>query len=254
MSETGKVETSLKNGVATVSFFHPKGNSLPSSILAQLTEAVRGFSANPEARVILIRSEGDGPFCGGASFSELQTIRNETEGTAFFMGFARLILAMVRAPKFVVTRVHGKAVGGGVGVIAASDYSLAARSASVRLSELAIGIGPFVVGPAIQKKIGLAAFTALAVDTDWRDAEWAENRGLYASLYSDIRELDTAVENITRKLAASNPSAMAELKTAFWSGTEHWEDLLAARAAVSGQLVLSEFARCAIAALAPAKQ
>lgn len=246
MTESGKVETSVVDGVATITFSHPKGNSLPGALLKSLAASVTAAAENSEARVIVLKSAGEGAFCAGASFSELQGITNEAQGLEFFSGFANLILAMIRAPKFIVTRVQGKTVGGGVGIVAASDYAIATRTASVRLSELAVGIGPFVVGPVIEKKIGLAAFGALAVDADWRNAEWAERHGLFASLADDAYQLDRDVDARAKVLAASNPDAMERLKKIFWAGTESWHELLRTRAAVSGSLVLSDFAKRAV--------
>ncbi len=245
---SGTVTSRLDGGIATVSFSHPKGNSLPGALLALLAEQVTAAGNDARARVIVLRSEGEGAFCAGASFQELQAITTAEQGTAFFMGFARLILAMVRCPKFVIARVQGKAVGGGVGVIAASDYALAHAGAAVKLSELAVGIGPFVVGPVIERKIGPAAFGALAVHaTGWRDAGWARDRGLFADTHDSVEALDTAVDSLARELAGSSPEAMARLKRVLWQGTDHWEALLPERAAMSGALVLTDFARKAIA-------
>ena len=250
-ADPGTVQVDFADEVATVTFGHPRGNSLPGALLRRLAETVRELGEDDAARVIVLRSLGTGPFCAGASFDELQAIGDAETGTEFFMGFARLILAMRSAPKFVITRVHGKAVGGGVGVVAASDYAIATASASVKLSELAVGIGPFVVGPAIEKKIGLGAFATLAVDAaSWRDAAWAEQRGLYAAVHDTPDELDAAVDALSRTLARSNPEAMATLKRVFWEGTEQWDALLADRARMSGTLVLSDFTRKAIAGFA----
>jgi len=243
----GHVTTRVADGVATVSFFHPKGNSLPAAVLARLAEEVTALGSNPDATVIVLRSEGEGPFCAGASFQELQAVRTAEEGQRFFMGFARLILAMTRCPKFIVARIHGKAVGGGVGVTAAADYAIAVPGASVKLSELAVGIGPFVVGPVIEKKIGLAAFSMLAVNAqEWRTAGWAREHGLFAEVRDTVEEMDQAIAELAERLAASNPEAMARMKQIFWQGTDHWETLLAERAGMSGSLVLSDFARRAI--------
>ena len=247
----GSVATELRDGVATIRFHHPKGNSLPASVLRALAQQVDAAGADAGARVVVLRSEGTGPFCAGASFDELRAIRDAAQGREFFMGFARLILAMRRCPKFVLARVHGKAVGGGVGVVAASDYAIATTNAAVKLSELAVGIGPFVVGPVIERKIGHAAFQALAVDaTEFRDAEWAGRVGLYARVVPDTAALDAAVDTLAARLAASNPEAMAKMKTTFFRDTEHWETLLPERAEMSGTLVLSEFTRNALAAFA----
>lgn len=248
MTDNGRVDSRVEQGIGTITFSHPKGNSLPGSILAELAAKVTQLGSDGNARVIVLRSEGTGAFCAGASFSELQSISDEVAGKKFFMGFATLILAMIRCPKFIVTRVQGKAVGGGVGLVAASDYTIASSAAAVRLSELAVGIGPFVVGPVIEKKIGLAAFSALAVEAGWRSAEWAEVHGLYSSVHQTADALDSSANELTARLAASNPDAMARLKKALWEGTDDWDKLLADRAAASGQLVLSDFAKKAISA------
>jgi len=246
--DAGQVATNVDDGVGTISFGHPKGNSLPAALLAQLATEVSTMGERPDVRVMVLRSEGNGPFCAGASFHELQAVKSAEEGTGFFMGFARLILAMVRCRKFIVARIHGKAVGGGVGVTAAADYAIAASGASVKLSELAVGIGPFVVGPVIERRIGTSAMSHLAIDaTGWRDTTWAQEKGLYALVTDSVEELDQVVDRLVKQLAASNPDAMARMKEVFWAGTEHWEDLLPARAAMSGKLVMSEFAQKAIA-------
>lgn len=247
-SPDGDVHVGIADGVATVRFSHPKGNSLPSALLTRLADEIRRLGSVNAAHVIVLRSGDAGPFCAGASFEELKNIRDEVAGKEFFMGFARVILAMIRCPKLIIARVHGKVVGGGVGLVAASDYAMAVDSASLRLSELAVGIGPFVVGPVIQRKIGLAGFSAMAIDTDWRTARWAHEFGLYSQTFDSNHALDSGLEHFARKLARSNPAATTRMKQIFWQGTEEWERLLDQRAQMSGTLVLSEFTRDAIAA------
>jgi len=244
--EAGRLQTKTENGIATITFSHPKSNSLPGKLLAELAAAVTAAGEDTKARVILLQSEGSGAFCAGASFSELQAIHDAEGGKRFFMGFVNLILAMIRAPKFVVTRVQGKAVGGGVGIVSASDYAMAADGASLKLSELAVGLGPFIVGLPIQKKVGMGAFAAMSVDADWRSAEWGYTHGLYADLYSDVASLDVGLAKRVETLAGSNPQAMAQLKKVFWEGTEGWAEELEARAAMSGTLVLSEYTSRAV--------
>lgn len=243
----GTVRAHVTDGIGRIEFHHPKGNSLPGALLRELAATVTRVGADPAARVIALTSGGSGPFCAGASFDELVAIADREQGQDFFSGFSRVILAMIRAPKFVVTRVHGRAAGGAVGLIAASDFSFAINTAQAKLSELAIGIGPFVVGPVIERKIGLAAFSAMAVDADWRDAAWGERHGLYSKLADDATSLDEAFEAELTKLAGCNPEAMAQLKQVFWAGTDNWDALLAERAMMSGTMVLSEFTRAAIA-------
>ena len=244
----GGVELTINSdGIGTITFGHPASNSLPRAVLDALARTVDEASGNADCKVIVLKSWGDRAFCAGASFDELITIQNEDEGLEFFSGFSKVILAMRRSPKFIICRVQGKTVGGGIGIAATADYALATSFASVKLSELAIGIGPFVVGPAVERKMGTAAFTALAIDAaTWYDAQWAQKQGLYAQVFDDAASMDGAIDAVAQRLAASNPEAIAELKRVFWSGTDHWESLLTERAAISGRLVLSDFTREAI--------
>ena len=244
--ESGRVRSDTADGVATITFSHPKSNSLPGRLLGELAAKVTAAGEDSAARVIVVRSEGNGAFCAGASFAELRAIVDADGGKRFFMGFVNLTLAMIRAPKFVVTRVHGKAVGGGVGIVSASDYAMATDEASLKLSELAVGLGPFVVGLSIQKKIGMGSFSAMSVDADWRTAEWGQRHGLYAEVHPDVAALDDALEKRVQMLASSNPEAMFQLKKIFWEGTEDWAQQLESRAAMSGTLVLSDFTSRAV--------
>ncbi|PSK94588.1 enoyl-CoA hydratase/isomerase family protein [Taibaiella chishuiensis] len=243
----GYVHTSIENGIGKIEFYHPSSNSLPGAILTDLAHAINDVGTDERAKVIVLQSAGERSFCAGASFDELIAISNEVEGHKFFSGFALVINAMRKCHKFIIARVQGKAVGGGVGIISAADYAIAVDTASIKLSELAVGIGPFVVGPAVERKIGVSAFSQLAIDaTEWRSADWARKRGLYSEIHTDIASTDEAVSVLANKLAHANPEAMTQLKKVFWEGTENWDELLTKRAAISGKLVLSEFTRNAI--------
>jgi methylglutaconyl-CoA hydratase len=243
----GKVETTMANGIATITFFHPQSNSLPGALLRKLASEIEAAGKNSEAKVIVLKSEGEKAFCAGASFDELLSIKTVEEGKIFFSGFAAVINAVRKAPKFVLARIQGKAVGGGVGLASAADYTLAHESASVKLSELAIGIGPFVVGPAVQRKVGTSAFTTLTLNaTEWQTSAWAKEHGLYSAVYSTIQDLDKAIQTLAERLAASNPEAMKMLKQILWQGTDEWDTLLEERAVMSGKLVLSDFTLQAI--------
>ncbi len=243
MNLEGTVKTTINNGIATISFWHPKSNSLPGKLLRELAENINEANLNNKVKLVILKSEGDKAFCAGASFDELVAIESFEEGKKFFSGFAQVINAMRTSDKFIISRVQGKAVGGGVGLIAASDYALAVDSASIKLSELALGIGPFVVGPAVERKIGTAAFAEMSIDYEWRSASWAKQKGLYAELFNSVSQLDEAVKIFSEKLASLNPEAMRELKKIFWTGTENWNLLLEKRAELSGRLVLSEFTK-----------
>ena len=248
--DQGSVTYAVADGIGTIRFHHPKSNSLPGALLRQLAATIETAGRDPAARVLIIRSEGAGPFCAGASFDEFRAVTTAEEGQRFFSGFAGVINAMREAPKFVMVRVHGKAVGGGIGITAAADYAYALRGASIKLSELAVGIGPFVVGPAIERRIGLAAFQQIAIDaTEWKTADWAHQHGLYADVHDNTEALDACMGSLARRLAQSNPEAMAEMKKMFWHDTDHWRELLPARAAISGRLMLGEFTQRALAAM-----
>ncbi len=236
-----------EHGITTIEFSHPQSNSLPAKILEQLAQEIHFAGTHDEAKVIILRSPGNGAFCAGASFDELAAINNETAGLKFFSGFAHVINAMRKCKKIIIGRIQGKCVGGGVGIAAAVDYAIAVDKAEIKLSELAIGIGPFVVGPAIERKIGASAFSQLAIDAAlWRNAEWAKHKGLFAEVHNSIENLDESVYRLANSLSHSNPEAMAEMKKIFWKGTEHWDTLLKERAAISGKLVLSDFTKKAI--------
>lgn len=236
--ESGTVHIERSAGIGRITFGHPKSNSLPSALLQQLASEIAALGADPAVKVIILSSEGDGAFCAGASFDELKQIANPTQGKEFFMGFARVILAMRSCPQFIIARVQGKAVGGGVGLVAAADYAIATSSASVKLSELAIGIGPFVIGPAVQRKMGVGAFGALSIDTEWRDATWARTHGLFSATVETTSELDSAVAQLATTLATRSPAAMEQLKRVLWEGTDHWPEELVKRAAMSGELIV----------------
>ena len=246
MSEA-HVKSHIEHGINTIEFFHPQSNSLPGKILEELTREIHFAGTHDDTKVIILKSAGDKTFCSGASFDELVAIQNEAEGLKFFSGFANVINAMRKCPKFIIGCIQGKCVGGGVGLASAVDYAIATNKAEIKLSELAVGIGPFVVGPAVERKIGTAAFSALAIDAvSWRSADWAKRKGLFAELHDSIENMDEAVYKLANTLAHSNPAAMAGMKKIFWKGTEHWDELLKERAAISGKLVLSEFTKNAI--------
>jgi methylglutaconyl-CoA hydratase len=243
----GSVVSSIGQGIATITFGHPQSNSLPGIILNKLAEEITSIGANSEVRVIVLKSLGEKTFCAGASFDELVAIQDYESGLEFFSGFAKVINACRTAKQLIIGRVQGKAVGGGVGIAAAVDYCFATNQADIKLSELAVGIGPFVVGPAVARKIGVSAMSELAINaTAWRSAEWAKNKGLYTEVFERIEQMDEAVDGLAQRLSESNPEAMNELKHIFWQGTANWDQLLIERAGISGRLVLSEFTRNAI--------
>ena len=244
--QEGSVDVEVQDAIATVRFSHPKSNSLPSALLRRLAKEIAEVSANSGIKAIVLRSEGEKAFCAGASFDEMKAVADAPSGKEFFSGFAKVILAMTRAPQFVVTRVQGKTTGGGVGLVAASDYALAVKGASLKLSELAVGLGPFVIGPVVERKVGRGPFAAMSIDADWRDAEWAERHGLYSRVFDDVKELDDALKKLLDFIAAANPEAIKQLKHAMWADTSDWEQLMDRRAAISGALALSAHTRAAI--------
>jgi len=243
----GQIQTSIRNNIGTISFSHPASNSFPSVLLDRLVENINRLSDDDNVHVIVLKSEGDRAFCAGASFDELVAIKTLLDGEKFFSGFANVINAMRTCKKIIIGRVQGKAVGGGVGIVSACDYVFALESADIKLSELSIGIGPFVIEPAVERKIGLAAFSELTIDaTHWQTAYWAQKKGLFNKVFEKTREMDAAIEQLASKLASYNIESLVEMKKIFWKNTEHWNDLLIQRAKVSGKLVLSDFTKNAL--------
>jgi methylglutaconyl-CoA hydratase len=245
--QNGSLYTNIQNKIATIEFGHPASNSFPSELLERLTNELNAVSNNEEVSVIILKSEGEKTFCAGASFNELAAISNLEEGKQFFAGFANVINAMRTCKKLIIGRIQGKTVGGGVGLAAACDYVLATENAAVKLSEFTIGIGPFVIEPAVKRKIGIAGTAELTLDaTNWKNAYWAKDKGLYAKVFENIKELDEEVEILSEKLASYNADALKEMKKVLWKGTENWNDLLAERAKISGELVLSDVTKKAL--------
>ncbi|MDQ6814236.1 MAG: enoyl-CoA hydratase-related protein [Bacteroidota bacterium] len=243
----GYVKTEKEHGITTIEFYHEQNNAMPAKLLETLAQTIHSEGVNSSTKVIILKSGGDRVFCAGASFDELENITTAQEGAQFFSGFAKVINAMRKTPQFIIARIHGKCLGGGVGIAAAADYAIAVEGADIKLTELAIGIGPFVIGPAVQRKIGLSSFTQLTIDSNtWRSADWARRKGLYAELHPEISGMEDSIERLSFTLSHSNPEAIKELKREFWSGTENWDDLLKERATISGRLILSEHSHEAI--------
>ncbi len=241
-TQLGTVESQTQNGICSISFYHPAHNSMPGQLLAQLAESIHQAGEDEAVKIIILKSEGERTFCAGASFDELISIKDRDSGHRFFMGFANVINACRQCPKLIIGRIQGKAIGGGVGIASVTDYCFATEAAAVKLSELAVGIGPFVVGPAVQRKLGLSAFSQMAINaTQFYPAQWAREKGLYADVFATTEEMDAAIEKLAHTLAASSPEAMTMLKKIFWEGTENWDQLLSERAGMSGHLVLSDF-------------
>jgi methylglutaconyl-CoA hydratase len=243
----GYVRSEIHNHITTIEFFHPQSNSLPGRILEELAQQIHSAGNDEETKVIILRSGGEKAFCAGASFHELAAINSEEKGLQFFSGFAHVINAMRKCPRMIIARIQGKCVGGGVGIAAAADYAIACEGADIKLSELSIGIGPFVVGPAVERKIGTSGFAHLAIDSAmWRNADWARRKGLYAEMHPSVTEMDEGIARLSNTLAHSSVEAMAELKKILWKGTENWDQILTERAAISGRLAMSTFTKNAI--------
>jgi methylglutaconyl-CoA hydratase len=249
ITQAGHVTTVIEDKIAYITFFHPAHNSLPSNLLQQLVAAINVAGGDTNILAVVLRSEGEKTFCAGASFDELSAIEDFETGHRFFSGFANVINAMRKCPKFVIVRAQGRAIGGGVGICSAADYCMATQFASIKLSELAVGIGPFVIGPAVERKMGLSAYSELAIDaTAWRTAQWAKEKGLFNAILDTNTALDAYLVSFLEQIKIYNPEAMREMKRVFWQNTEGWDDLLSERAAISGRLVLSDFTKKAIAA------
>ncbi len=247
---SGTIFTHIDHNIATVTFSHPKSNSFPSELLQKLVDTFNRLSSDDNVKIIVLQSEGTKAFCAGASFEELLAVNDESSGKAFFSGFANLINSMRKCSKLIIGRIHGKAVGGGVGIAAACDYCLATEASDIKLSELSIGIGPFVIAPALERKMGISALSDLSLNAkSWKTAYWAEKKGLFNTVYENTRDLDNGIDILTQQLSQYTPDALLEMKKIFWEGTEHWDELLIKRAEISGKLVLSDFTKDALSKL-----
>ena len=243
----GSIHTTIDKHIAVITFSHASHNALPGHLLADLAKQIKKAGDSKDVQVVVLSSAGDRTFCAGASFDELISINNSEDGKKFFLGFANVINAMRKCPKLVISRVQGKAIGGGVGLAAAADYCLATHFASVKLSELALGLGPFVVGPAIERKIGLSAFSQLAINaTEWQTAYWAKEKGLFQEVFDTVEQLDSYIDEFCLRMVEASPSALLALKQMLWHDTQHWDQLLEERAAISGRLVITDAAQQAI--------
>ena len=234
----------IKNNISFIEFYHPSHNSLPGDILQKLVNLINNAGDNKDIKVIVLQSGGDRTFCAGASLKELVNISDEESGKTFFLGFANVINAMRICPKLIIGRIQGKTVGGGLGIIAACDYCLATKYAEIKLSELNIGIGPFVIGPVIERKIGLSSLSQISLNpSKFFTTSWAKDNGLYAEVFENISQLDLAVQAFAEELCSFNQEAVNEIKKLFWRGTDHWDTLLEEQAIISGRLVLSSFTK-----------
>lgn len=245
--QNGSLYTQIENRIATIEFGHPASNSFPSELLERLQKEFDHLSNDENVSVIVLRSEGEKAFCAGASFDELVEIENMQQGKVFFSGFANILNTMRECNKLIIGRIQGKTVGGGVGLVAACDYAMATEAAAIKLSEFSIGIGPFVIAPAVERKMGVAALAELTLAAhEWKNAYWAKEKGLYARVFETVKDLDKEVHFFAEKLASYNPDALLEMKKILWENTSHWKNLLPERAAISGELILSDFSRDAL--------
>jgi methylglutaconyl-CoA hydratase len=243
----GSLYVAINNSVATVEFGHPASNSFTLELMQRLTDKLKELSSNEEVSVIVLKSEGERAFCAGASFDELVAISNLAEGKDFFSGFANVINAMRACTKPIIGRIQGKTVGGGVGLASACDYVYATVNASIKLSEISIGIAPLVIAPAVERKIGKAGLAEMALrPTEWKNAYWAKEKGLFSKVYETVGEMDKELDFHSTKLASYNPEALTIMKNALWEGTEHWSTLLLERAEQSGKLALSKATKIAL--------
>ena len=241
------IQLTINNKTATITFFNAASNSFTSEMLADLTNQFNDLHHNDLVNVIVLQSKGEGPFCAGASLNELLLITDSTAGTAFFSGFANVINAMRKCSKIIIGKVQGKAVGGGVGLAAACDYTIATIQSSIKLSEIAIGIGPFVIEPAVSRKIGTMACSELTLTPhNWQTATWAHHKGLFTKIVANQTELDQEVTQLAHQISNYSSEALSKIKEVFWNGTETWDTLLIERAKISGQLVLSPFTKNAL--------
>ncbi len=232
----------MHGNYAVIEFFHPSHNSLHTGLLDKLRIAIDDLEKEESVNCILLKSGGDRTFCAGANFDEMKSISNFDEGKKFFSGFGKVIQSMKKSSKIIVGRIQGKAVGGGVGIIAACDIAFATKFASIRLSELSIGIGPFVIEPAVTRKLGISGFSELTLrPLVWKDALWVKSKGMFSEVFKTTELLDDYVDKYIKSLSSYSPVAIREIKKMLWHGTESWDSLMEKRAEISGELAMKNY-------------
>ncbi|PUB28160.1 methylglutaconyl-CoA hydratase [Elizabethkingia sp. YR214] len=243
------VISEIKNNIAEITFGTPKSNSLPGAILEKLAQTILEEGVKKEVKAILIKSAGEKAFCAGASFDELLAIDELEVSKKFFGGFAKVLNAMRNCGKIVVVRVQGKTTGGGVGITCGADYCFATKDATLALTEINLGIGPFVIGPYVERKIGKSQFSAMAIDAEFRSAEWAEQHNIYHSVSENIAEMDTKLDDFLQKLSTRSDEALALIKKVSWDGTDYFNILMPDRIHMSASLILEDSAKKNIEAI-----
>ena len=241
--DNGFVNQELKNSISEITFGHPKSNSLPGEILELLAQTILNEGAKTEVKAILLKSGGEKAFCAGASFDELLSIDELENSKKFFGGFAKVLNAMRSCGKLVIVRVQGKTTGGGVGIACAADYCFATKDAALALTELNLGIGPFVIGPYVERKMGKSAYAAMSIDADFRSAEWCKQHDVYHSVSENIEMMDEEISKFLEKLSARSSDALSLIKKVSWEGTEHFEELMPERILMSASLILEDSAK-----------
>ncbi len=239
----GFVTSEIKNNISEITFGTPKSNSLPGEILEKLAQTILECGKDQNVKAILLQSEGEKSFCAGASFDELLEIEELEKSKIFFGGFAKVLNAMRSCGKLVIVRVQGKTTGGGVGIACAADYCFGTTDSALALTELNLGIGPFVIGPFVERKIGKSAYSAMSIDADFRSAEWCERHDIYQSVSENIPEMDSKIEKFLEVLSNRSSDALALIKKVSWEGTEHFDQLMPERILMSASLILEDSAK-----------
>ena len=239
----GFVTSEIKNNISEITFGTPKSNSLPGEILELLAKTILESGEDQNVKAILLKSEGEKAFCAGASFDELLEIEELEKSKIFFGGFAKVLNAIRSCGKLVIARVQGKTTGGGVGIACAADYCFATKDAAMALTELNLGIGPFVIGPYVERKLGKSAYAAMSIDADFRSADWCEKHDVYHSVSENIQMMDEEIDKFLEKLSTRSSDALALIKKVSWEGTEHFEQLMPERILMSASLILEDSAK-----------
>ncbi len=239
----GFVNQEIKNNISEITFGTQKSNSLPGEILELLAETILESGKDQSVKAILLKSEGEKAFCAGASFDELLEIEELEKSKIFFGGFAKVLNAMRSCGKLVIVRVQGKTTGGGVGIACAADYCFATKDSAMALTELNLGIGPFVIGPFVERKVGKSAYSAMSIDADFRSADWCEKHDVYHSVSENISEMDEEIKAFMEKLSTRSSEALALIKKVSWEGTEHFAQLMPERILMSASLILEDSAK-----------
>jgi methylglutaconyl-CoA hydratase len=207
------LEVSAGDGVVTVTLDRPDvRNALSAGLITELTRCMREIAGREDVRAVILTGEGDS-FCAGADIGYMrQTASFSYEENLEDAGrLAALFESIAECPKPVVARIKGAAIGGGVGLVAAADVSVAEEGTIFAFSEVRLGISPATIAPFVLRKIGHSHARSLFLTGERFGAERAREIGLVHEVAPE-GELDEVVQKKIGQITSGGPESLASTK------------------------------------------